>query len=226
MLKRRLVERRVLLGHGPSEVHDPLVCRMPGPHPCRSSTTAAPPSRDGRSGSQAPGATLPFGPPSRRRSRPSWRPCTRRRGYVQSLHVSQIDPATPWSRCQVGVDCIDNLSIEPSLRCRFVPPASPKHTRDTRTSAPSMTRRWPRAGRVAVEIAPDRRPSGRLPPGRAPFHILCGERLGSRAGSRKAKEFAAALLAGEEGSAAGGASSAFTPSGVRSMTRCGLPSRR
>ena len=105
-------------------------------------------------------------------------------------------------------------------------PASPKHTRDTRTSAPSMTRRWPRAGRVAIEIAPDRRPSGRFPPGRVPFHILCGERLGSRAGSRKAKGFAAALLAGEEGSAAGGASSAFTPSGVRGTTRCGLPSRR
>ena len=45
----------------------------------------------------------------------------------------------------------------------------------------------------------------------------CGWRC--RAGSRKAKGFAAALLAGEEGSAAGRASSVFTVPGLRSVIR-------
>ena len=108
-------------------------------------------------------------------------------------------------------------------RQRFAPPGFlrphswKKGATSARTTEP--TRRWPRAGRVAaVEIAPDRRPGGRLPPRRAPLHMLGGERVERRAGSGKAKGYAAALLAGGECSAAG------KPSSVSSSSATGAGS--
>ena len=81
----------------------------------------------------------------------------------------------------------------------------------------------------ALEIARDRRPGGRYPPGRVPFHLPGGGRLEGWAGSRKPKGFAAPLPAGDERTAGARAecgTPAFKAPGLPSVTRCGLPSRR